>query len=76
MRQQVELAKQLVFELRVGFPLVAGLSMASCAFATGRHLELYCGVVRACLLLITQLGPLKGLLKAIKRPLNGLSQAV
>lgn len=51
--QQPELAKQLVFELRLAFPMVAGLSLAACSVATGKHLELFCDAVRSALLLVT-----------------------
>ncbi|CAK9089847.1 unnamed protein product [Durusdinium trenchii] len=51
--QQPELAKQLVHELRLGFPLIAGLSMAVCWLATGKRLELFCNSVRFSLLLVT-----------------------
>eukprot|EP00435_Cladocopium_sp_Y103_P014299 s3369_g3.t1 len=54
--QQPELAKQLVFELRLAFPMVAGLSLAACSVATGKHLELFCDAVRSALLLVTTLG--------------------
>ncbi|CAE7414138.1 GLRB [Symbiodinium natans] len=48
--QQPELAHRLVYELRVGFPVVAFASLASCWFATGQHLQLFAAVHRIALL--------------------------
>eukprot|EP00438_Fugacium_kawagutii_P023345 Skav218608 [mRNA] locus=scaffold3208:41911:43167:+ [translate_table: standard] len=53
--QQPDLAKQLIAELRIAFPLVAGLSLAACSRATGKHLELFCDAIRSALLLLTAL---------------------
>ncbi|CAJ1379768.1 unnamed protein product [Effrenium voratum] len=50
--QQPELAVQLIKELRLGFPVVAGVSIAACWRAAGTRLELCCQLQRCGLLLV------------------------